>query len=349
MEAYLYSPAANPAPESRLSGSAAAPDLQVQSTLLPYLLDELQIALSADAAALIRYYPTKREAVVEAASGSWKAWSDLAFSLSREQLKYLTTVGADPLSLTSLSSVRSPLTDPSVGFRCLYHTPVPMPGNALAALWVGLPQTCADQNNHLLQMASDLVSNALESNCPDPSRRDTLAGLAQCLAGLDPSLYQRALRMLPMMQNAAQALGMDEPEVELAGWAALLHDIGSLSLPGRIFNKPGPLEQNEWPIIRLHPGVGARMIPRLKSLVALREIILTHHERYDGSGYPLGLAGDMIPYSARILAVVDAYAAMTESRPYRNALTTKEAASRIRNSAGSQFDPEICKAFLTTI
>jgi HD-GYP domain-containing protein (c-di-GMP phosphodiesterase class II) len=130
--------------------------------------------------------------------------------------------------------------------------------------------------------------------------------------------------------------------------AGVLHDIGKLGVADAVLQKPGPLTDDEWADMRRHPELGARILDHAN----LRDIsawVLAHHERVDGGGYPLGLAGEQIPLEARILAVGDAYEAMTADRPYRAALGHDAARDQLRACVGTQFDPRVVEAFLDVL
>ncbi|MGQ9572746.1 MAG: HD-GYP domain-containing protein [Dehalococcoidia bacterium] len=128
--------------------------------------------------------------------------------------------------------------------------------------------------------------------------------------------------------------------------AAILHDIGKMAIADAILSKPGPLTEAEWQEMRKHPIVGYQIVRNVPFLDGAAEIILSHHERYDGGGYPRGLKGDEIPLEARIFAVADAYDAMTSDRPYRQARPPDYALEEIRRNMGRQFDPNAVAAFL---
>jgi HD-GYP domain-containing protein (c-di-GMP phosphodiesterase class II) len=125
----------------------------------------------------------------------------------------------------------------------------------------------------------------------------------------------------------------------------LLHDVGKVGVPEAILNKPGPLDEQEWRIMRTHPLLGIQMVAGIKPLGRAVEVVRSHHERWDGGGYPAGLRGEQIPFGARIFSVADAFDAMTSDRPYRRALTVEEAHREILDGGGSQFDPEVVAAF----
>lgn len=128
-----------------------------------------------------------------------------------------------------------------------------------------------------------------------------------------------------------------------------VHDLGKAGIPASILNKPGPLTTEEWVTMSQHPRVGFRLASSSRDLAHIADLILQHHEHWDGSGYPLGISGRDIPIECRILAVVDAYDAMTNDRPYRSAMTHEEAMAEIRDGAGTQFDPEVVEIFVRII
>jgi ribonuclease P protein subunit RPR2 len=136
---------------------------------------------------------------------------------------------------------------------------------------------------------------------------------------------------------------VDDPQLA-AGF--LLHDVGKLALPAAIVDKPGPLTASERAEMHRHPQQGWRMLNEIEYGGRTRDVVLFHHERWDGSGYPLGLAGESIPLWARIFAVADAMDAMVGDRPYRAAMTPRDAYDELRAGAGGQFDPSCVDAFL---
>jgi putative two-component system response regulator len=144
----------------------------------------------------------------------------------------------------------------------------------------------------------------------------------------------------------ARALDWDEHEAEDARIAGILHDIGKLAISDQILGKVGPLTEAEWKEMKQHPETGAAALGMMENAERIIAGVRHHHEAYDGSGYPDGLARDEIPVLARILAIVDAFDAMTTDRPYRKALTPNVALMRLAQNAGSQFDPRIVETFI---
>lgn len=139
-----------------------------------------------------------------------------------------------------------------------------------------------------------------------------------------------------------------DPEMaddQVFGYGFLLHDIGKVAIPEAILAKPSPLTDEEWEIMKTHPTLGGKILAPITFLNRAIPIVECHHERWDGRGYPNGLAGEDIPLAARIFSVVDAYDALTSNRPYRQAMRPEEACREILASAGTQFDPAVAKEF----
>jgi len=146
--------------------------------------------------------------------------------------------------------------------------------------------------------------------------------------------------------KVAERLGLAQSAQDELHLFAMLHDIGKVGIDDRILNKPGKLNDEEWTIMKTHPEIGFRIVMSVPELSGVANYILTHHERWDGKGYPLGISGEDIPILSRILAVADAYDAMIESRVYRKALSKEEALNEIKNNSGTQFDPNISNIFI---
>jgi HD-GYP domain-containing protein (c-di-GMP phosphodiesterase class II) len=153
-------------------------------------------------------------------------------------------------------------------------------------------------------------------------------------------------RVAELARRLAVHLRLQPQEVELIALAARVHDIGNLGLRSTIFTKPGPLSPVEWREVRTHPEAGARLLRGLPELAAAAPFVLSHHERWDGRGYPQGLQGEAIPLGARIIAVADAFDAMTSERPYRRALPPAVVRAELEEGRGTQFDPRVVDALL---
>ena len=156
-------------------------------------------------------------------------------------------------------------------------------------------------------------------------------------------------RVADLSLIVAHELGIDGDDLLDIERAAILHDIGKLAVPDAILSKPAPLTSDEWLEMRRHPDVGHDLVRDVPFLGRAAEIIRSHHERFDGAGYPRSLKGEEIPLGARIFAVVDAYDAMTSDRPYRLARSHEEALEEIRHQVGTQFDPVVVAPFFAAV
>jgi len=174
----------------------------------------------------------------------------------------------------------------------------------------------------------------------------TIENLMTALDLRDVETYGHSQTVAKYSQVLAGLLGLEDGEaMDHIRKGALLHDVGKIAIPDAILKKPGPLTREEWEKVRLHPALGYGLIKEIKFVREPGNIILCHHERYDGTGYPKGLRGEDIPLEARVFTVADALDAITSHRPYRAARDFGAAAAEIRAHSGSQFDPDIVKAF----
>ncbi len=178
---------------------------------------------------------------------------------------------------------------------------------------------------------------------------DTLSALTSAIDAKDSYTRGHSERVTELSIQLAEFMEVEKSEVEKIKLGGLLHDIGKIGIPEGILNKPGRLTEEEFEIIKSHPEMGVKIMGKVEFLEAIVPIILSHHERYDGRGYPQGLKGLDIPLLARIVSVVDTYDAMTTDRPYRKAMTIEEALKEINHCSGSQFDPEIAGHFIRMI
>jgi len=182
----------------------------------------------------------------------------------------------------------------------------------------------------------------------DRSAFNLICALAAAVDAKDHYAYKHSQKVREYAVALAKNLGLVPADIARLGTCALLHDIGKIGISDEILNKAGKLTSEEWEVIRSHPQLGADIVSNVPELAACLAGILYHHEHYDGSGYPAGLKGEAIPLDARILGIVDAFAAMTSARPYRAAFSIEEALEELKQGAGKQFDPNLVKAFLPT-
>jgi HD-GYP domain-containing protein (c-di-GMP phosphodiesterase class II) len=162
----------------------------------------------------------------------------------------------------------------------------------------------------------------------------------------DRDTREHAQRVVPLAKAIAHSLGLSRRAIFLVGMAALLHDIGKTDIAPAIVQKHGSLNDAEWGMMRLHPEIGQRMLLAAGGVFAeLAPMVVAHHERWDGGGYPAGLMGEEIPTGARIIAVADSFDAMTSLRSYHRAMTVAEARAELWRCAGRQHDPRVVLAF----
>jgi putative nucleotidyltransferase with HDIG domain len=172
--------------------------------------------------------------------------------------------------------------------------------------------------------------------------------LGLALDARDENTHDHSRQVADVALVLAKALGFDKGRAELIHVAGHLHDIGKMGLPDSILQKPGPLDDGEWRLMKAHPVIGARIVAPVrifKGKNSIQSIILHHHERYDGKGYPRGIKGEEIPFGARIIAVADSLSAMLQDRPYRRGMDFDDAVMEIFNNAGTQFCPLVVNAF----
>lgn len=174
---------------------------------------------------------------------------------------------------------------------------------------------------------------------------ETIRSLAFVVEAKDAYTGQHLERCRVYGVSLMQELGINDDYPD-AQYGFLLHDAGKVGVPERILGKPGPLTAAEWRVMRTHPLIGYQMVASIPFLRNAGEIVRSHHEMFDGSGYPEGLKRDEIPLPARVFAVVDAFDAMTTDRPYRAAMTVDQAAAELTRMAGTQFDPDVVAAFV---
>lgn len=177
----------------------------------------------------------------------------------------------------------------------------------------------------------------------------TVGVLADAMEAKDPYTYGHAEMVARHCLRVATQLGLPEEECNVIAYAALLHDVGKIGVSDGILNKPGTLLPEERDLMRSHVRIGHDLLQRVPALTRAADVLLHHHEWYDGNGYPDGLAGDAIPLLARIVAVVDSYNAMISKRSYKGAYPDHEARAELRRCAGTQFDPQIVDTFVALL
>lgn len=196
------------------------------------------------------------------------------------------------------------------------------------------------QERAKLREANSQLLNAYEA---------TIEGLSLALDLRDRETEGHSRRVMDLTVELAQAMGMGEEELMHIRRGALLHDVGKIGIPDSILHKPSTLTEEEWVIMRKHPQFAYDMLHSIEYLRPALDIPYSHHEKWDGTGYPRGLKGEEIPLTARLFAVADVWDALTSDRPYRAAWTKEQALEYIREQSGKHFDPQVVELFFKII
>jgi len=182
-----------------------------------------------------------------------------------------------------------------------------------------------------------------------PIVMDTLTSLALAVDAKDQFTQGHSQKVSSYAVLIAEAIGLEGPEIEEVRLGSMLHDVGKVGIVESILNKNGPLNPDEWEAMKRHVEYGAKLLEPLRGTESIREMVVHHHEFFDGSGYPEGLVGSQIPLGARIIAIADAYDTITSERTYKKARTPEEAFQELDRCGNAQFDPELVRAFISRL
>jgi putative nucleotidyltransferase with HDIG domain len=238
------------------------------------------------------------------------------------------------------------------GFKSLIAVPLASGGRDMGVLTVYLGECCSVSTEILaiVSMVASVTASAIEHS--DLVKRiernyfSTVEALTAAIEAKDPYTRGHSKRVTQFAIMLAERFGVSDTEVRNLQYGATLHDIGKIGVRGYILNKKGRLTREEYEIIKQHPLIGERIIERVDFLQGARQVVRSHHERFDGTGYPDGLRDEEIPFLARIAAVVDFFDALTSDRPYRQAYSVEDTNLMIREGIGREFDPTVAREFL---
>jgi GAF domain-containing protein len=226
-------------------------------------------------------------------------------------------------------------------------------GGVLCAAIVRYERQFDEHDLDILNELADLAAAALEHNRMRQHYDATVQAHVEALTAAMDMRDRRTARhsedVVDLARQVGALLELEPASLLELEFAARLHDVGKIQVPDAVLNKPGPLDSDESDVIRCHAAWGSETLSRIPGLEAVATIVRFHHERWDGSGYPDGLAGGRIPLASRIISVCDAFGAMTCDRPYRNAMASRDAVREIRAGAGSQFDPAVVAALIDAL
>ena len=231
--------------------------------------------------------------------------------------------------------------------------PITSKGKVIGTICLSRKEAFTREDLYLLTILATHVGSTIEmARLYEDVKRDyinTVYALAAAVDAKDHYTHGHSSTVMKYSMKIAEAMGLPEDEVETIKYAGLLHDIGKIGISENIINKPGKLTNEEYTIIKMHPQLGANIISKIDSLKKLVPLVLSHHEWFNGSGYPLGLRGEEIMLGARIISVADAYSTMTSKRPYRDERSMDYAVKEMQKYSGVQFDPKVVNAFLKVL
>jgi HD-GYP domain-containing protein (c-di-GMP phosphodiesterase class II) len=269
----------------------------------------------------------------------------------RTRASAVSAWSADQSPLAEALESGLPAAGPPAGRRRTAAAPLMVDGRAQGVLVVRTSSPMRRFDRAQLDILGDLAAVAAGALTERALRAKAEAALDAGVAVLaravdirDDYTGQHSAEVGKLARRVGERLGMEEGEAELLEFAARLHDVGKLGVPDAILQKPGPLEEDEWAIMRRHPEWGADMVSSVPGLESLADLVRSHHERWDGGGYPAGLAGERIPLASRVISACDAFSAMVSRRPYREPFSVDAALAELATSAGTQFDPQVVEA-----
>lgn len=270
--------------------------------------------------------------------------------------------GEQTQEIGKTESVRRGLFGYSESIQSILVAPIHAQGEYLGLIVMGKSE-CSDSHycapkssvsvmslaKHASMAAGIVIKNAQHYDTLNMAHLEVIMCLAETLETRDEYTRGHSDRTLEHATALSKALGLTHEQSERLQYAAILHDIGKIGIPDSILNKPGRLTDEEYSLMKSHPEKGANLAAKIRSLGHIAPLIRHHHEHWDGKGYPDGLSGEGIPIESRIVAVLDAYDAMTSDRVYRRAPGQEFAITELKRCSGTQFDPKVVKAFLEVL
>jgi HD-GYP domain-containing protein (c-di-GMP phosphodiesterase class II) len=317
-----------------------------------------ELTLKANAASILLFHDNEQELYFEVASGP--------VGRTLRQVKLNTQYGiagqvartGKPLIVNDVARSKNfhKMIDDTTGFatQSLVCTPLCVNKKILGVIEVLNKQDGAPFEEHDLEAVASVANTAamaientrLYQNALD-TYRETLLAVGLAIDSKGPYRKGHSQRVMEYAQKAGAVLSLSPEEMETLEFAGLLHDIGKIMIDMSVLNKTDELTSKEWEIMRAHPVNGAEMIAGVPLLKKARTLVLYHHERFDGRGYPEGLKGEDIPLSARIIAVANEFDAMTNQSAFRKAMSIEDAVKELRENAGAQFCPVAVKALIS--
>ncbi|MDQ5808732.1 MAG: HD domain-containing protein, partial [Actinomycetota bacterium] len=279
-----------------------------------------------------------------------------AFALHETLAQRMTDIGIERelVDPSEHALLRDMATVAECGMRAFVAVPVRLSSGRLFGVITSVsraPRGPLDAGEErLLALLAETVARELERE--EQAQEAAMTGVHALLAALearDDYTGQHSESVVELASLVARALGLSARETRSVEHVALLHDVGKVGVPDHVLQKRGPLDEEEWGLMRQHPVIGERIVAAIPPLAHLAPAIRAEHERWDGSGYPDGLAAGTIPMASRIVFACDALHAMTSDRPYRQAMSLAAARAELAAHAGTQFDPDVIAALLDVV
>lgn len=324
--------------------------------LFDAIVEMIAASLEAEIVSLVMVDPDRGDLFVVAALGLTTHELEGRRTMVRNGVAGAVAAWGRPVLVENIETDRrfKRMNHPQYATKSLLCVPLRVEGEVVGVVNVNNKvngESFDDDDLALLVMLTERVGSAIERACSYPdSRRVVLEALetVRCMTRLKRDCALGGRRLVRLARATARRLGMSASDVDVIGYVASIHDLGMTRLQGEIMH-PGRLNETQRTALLEHPEVSVEILRPLEYLGLVRDLILSHHERWDGTGYPRGLAGDHIPLGARILSVVDAWESMIAGRPYRPPRDVTDAVEELRLEAGRQFDPEVVEAFLAVI
>lgn len=323
---------------------------QSRAEMMAVILGKLAGLLKADGAAFAMRDPTSYETVVESAIGQFAPNTDRRFATGEGISEQVILTGELYLNNAAVGAPELALAQLPRSVSAVVCAPLIAHEERIGALWVGRSDAFSEHDAKLIAAVADMAANAIKrATLAEQSQRDalnlarayeeTIEGWSRALDLRDRETEGHSLRVTGMTLRLAEAAGLPEDDIARVRRGALLHDIGKMGVPDSILLKPGPLNADELAVMRQHPLHAYNMLAPIAYLRPALDIPYSHHERWDGTGYPNRLQGDQIPFAARLFAVIDVWDALTSDRPYRPAWSIEQSLAYLREQRGRHFDP----------
>jgi putative nucleotidyltransferase with HDIG domain len=326
--------------------------------LLEKIIKMTQQTLNASASSVLLYSDNERELLFEVASGPvGKALRRVRVSTQSGIAGWVARTGK-PLIVNDVKRDEhfDRIVDEITGFvtSSIICVPLMVHRKVMGVIEVINKRDGSDFNEQDLEAVVSVAATAamaientrLHQTVLD-AYKSTITTLVAAIDAKDPYTRGHSQRVMEYALLGGTSLSLPAEDMETLEYAGILHDIGKISVDARILNKPNTLTPSEWNIIREHSAIGANLLKEIPFLEKASELVLYHHERYDGEGYPAGLKGEEIPMGARLIAVADAFDTMTTDRSYRPALTVDYSISELYGCSGTQFCPKAVEAFVS--